>query len=170
MQGIPCHNSIVQSLKGKTIMGLTAGFVLSFLLVIAFSPHFHDSHAGVRQNESAAVGSLRKIHDLQSKYAAAHPTEGFACQLQRLRPAEDTTTAYDPSTALLSGERSGYKFILVGCTLAENGIVIRYQITAVPIARGSTGMRAFCTDESGKLFYEENGSATECLSSRLPLF
>jgi len=85
-------------------MGLAAGFLLSFLLVIAFSPHFHDSHAGVRQNESAAVGSLRKIRDLQSKYAATHPNEGFACQLQGLRPAEDTATAYDPTTALLAGE------------------------------------------------------------------
>jgi hypothetical protein len=150
-------------------MGLAAAFLLSFLLVFAFSPHFHDSHAGVRQNEAAAVGSLRKIHDLQSKYAAAHPNEGFACQLQRLRPAEDTATAYDPTTALLAGEWSGYKFVLAGCTSTEKGIVIRYQIAAVPIARGLTGMRAFCADESGTLFYEENGSATECLSSRLPL-
>jgi len=75
----------VLSPKRKAILGLTAGFLLSLLLVIAFSPHFHDSQGGVRQNESAAVGSLRKIHDLQSKYAAAHPKEGFACQLQRLR-------------------------------------------------------------------------------------
>jgi len=138
------------------------------LLVIAFSPHFHDSHGGIRQNESAAVGSLREIHDLQSKYAAAHPNEGFACQLQRLRPAE--ATAYDPTTALLAGEWSVYKFVLAGCTPTEKGIVVSYQITAVPIARGLTGVRAFCADESGTLFYEENGSATQCLSSRLPLF
>ena len=151
-------------------MGLAAAFLLSFLLVFAFSPHFHDSHAGVRQNESAAVGSLRKIHDLESKYAAAHPNEGFACQLQRLRPVEDVTTDYDPTKSLLSGEWSGYKFVLAGCTPTEKGIVIRFQITAVPIARGLTGVRAFCTDESGTLFYADNGSATECLSARLRLF
>jgi hypothetical protein len=151
-------------------MRLAAGFLLSFLLVIIFSAHFYDSHAGLRQNESAAVGSLRKIHDLQTKYAAAHPNEGFTCRLQRLRPTEDTTAADDPITSLLSGEWSGYKFILVGCTPTESGIVIRYQITAVPIARGLTGMRAFCTDESGELFYKESGSGTDCLASRLPLF
>jgi hypothetical protein len=66
---------VVLSPKRKAILGLAAGFLLSLLLVIAFSPHFHDSQGGVRQNESAAVGSLRKIHDLQSKYAAAHPKE-----------------------------------------------------------------------------------------------
>ena len=165
-----CNNSVVLSPKRKAILGLAAGFLLSLLLVIAFSPHFHDSQGGVRQNESAAVGSLRKIHDLQSKYAAAHPKEGFACQLQRLRPAEATATAYDPTTALLAGEWSGYKFVLAGCTPTEKGIVVRYQITAVPIARGLTGVRAFCADESGTLFHEENGSATECLSSRLPVF
>jgi hypothetical protein len=149
---------------------LAASFLLSLLLVFAFAPHFHDSHAGVRQNESAAVGSLRKLHDLQNKYAAAHPNEGFACELQRLRPAEDTTTAYDPTKALLTGERSGYKIVVAECTPTAKGIVIRYQITAVPVARGETGVRAFCTDESGTLFYEESGSVTECLSSRLPLF
>ena len=156
--------------KRKDITILAASFLLSFLLVLAFSPHFHDSHAGVRQNESAAVGSLRSIHDLQSKYAAAHPKEGFACELQQLRPAEDATTAYDPTKALLAGEWSGYKFVVAGCTRTVMGIVIRYQLTAVPVVRGSTGVRAFCTDESGTLFYEERGSAVECLSSRRPLF
>jgi hypothetical protein len=152
-------------------MGLAAAFLLSFLVVFAFSPHFHDSNAGIRQNESVAVGSLRKIHDLQSKYTSAHPNEGFACQLQLLRPAEDTTTtAYDPTTTMLAGEWSGYKFALAGCTPTEKGIVIHYQTTAVPITRGLTGVRAFCTDESGTLFYAESGSATECLSSRLPVF
>jgi hypothetical protein len=160
----------VQSSKRKTIVGLAAGFLISLLLIIAFSPHFYDSHAGLRQNESAAVGSLAKINLLQSEYAAAHPNEGFACQLLRLRPAQDKATVYDPTMALLSGEVSGYRFVLVGCTPAANGIVSRYQITAVPITRGLTGMRAFCTDESGKLFYEENGSASECLSSRVPVF
>jgi hypothetical protein len=151
-------------------MGLAAAFLLSFLLVLLFSPHFLDSHAGLRQNESAAVGSLRKIHELQSKYAAAHPTEGFTCQLQRLRPAEGTTDAYDPAATLFSGGWSGYKFDLVGCAPTEKGIVLRYQATAVPTARGMTGMRAFCADESGTVFFAEDGSATECLSSRLPLF
>jgi hypothetical protein len=151
-------------------VGLAAGFLLSLLLVIAFSPHFYDPHAGRRQNESAAVGSLAKINALQSEYAAAHPNKGFACQLKLLRPAERSTTVYDPTTALLSEERSGYKFVLVGCTPAANGIVNDYQIAAVPTARGLTGVRAFCTDESGKLFYEENGSAVDCLSSRLPVF
>lgn len=151
-------------------MGLASGFLLSLLFVIAFSPHFYDSHAGLRQNESAAVGSLASINLLQSEYAAAHPNGGFACQLLRLRRAQDKADVYDPTTALLSGEVSGYRFVLAACTPAANGIVSRYQITAVPITRGLTGMRALCTDESGKLFFEENGSATDCLSSRLPLF
>jgi hypothetical protein len=152
-------------------MRLAAGFLLSFLLVFAFSPHFHDSYAGIRQNESVAVGSLRKIHDLQSEYASAHPNDGFACQLQRLGPAGDATTAaHDPTTAMLAGEWSGYKFAFAECTPTEKGIVIHYQITAVPIASGLTGVRAFCTDESGTLFYAQSGSAAECLSSRLSVF
>jgi hypothetical protein len=142
---------------------------VSFLLVVLFSPHFLDSHAGPRQNESAAVGSLRKIHELQNKYAAAHPNEGFACQLQRLRLAADTAPAYGPTASVLSGEWSGYKFALIGCTPTEKEIVIHYQIGAVPTTRGITGLRAFCADESGTIFYAEDGSETECLTSRMPL-
>jgi hypothetical protein len=145
-------------------MGIAAAFLLLIVLVFAFSPRFIDS--GSRQNESAAVGSLRRIHDLQSKYAATHPNEGFACQLQRLRQGDHATNDYDPATAPLSGQWSGYKFVLVECTPAKNGIVIRYQLAAFPITRGLTRVRAFCTDESGTLFYTQNSSATECLSSR----
>jgi len=39
-------------------------------------------------------------------------------------------------------------------TSTEKGIVIRYQIAAVPIARGLTGVPAFCADESATLFHE----------------
>jgi hypothetical protein len=83
-----------------------------------------------------------------------------------------TTRQHDHNStkALLAGEWSGYKFVVAECTPTEKGIVIRYQITAVPVAHSSTGVRAFCTDESGALFYEDSGSAAECLSSRRPLF
>jgi hypothetical protein len=170
VQGILCDNSVVLSAKRQAIMGFAAVFLLSFLIVLAFTPHIFDSHAGLRQNESAAVGSLRRIHDLQTKYAASRPNEGFACDLQRLRPVENVTSAYDPTKNLLSGEWSGYKFVLTGCTPTKRGVVVRYEITAVPSAPGLTGVRAFCADESGTVFYAENGSASECLSSRVSLF
>ena len=77
--------------------------------------------------------------------------------------------AYGDIRKVSAESKKGYKFVLAGCTPTEKGIVARYQITAVPIARGLTGVRAFCADESGTLFHEENGSATQCLSSRLPV-
>jgi hypothetical protein len=154
----------------RKAMGLGVAFLLSIFLVFASLPQFHGLHAGVRQNESAAVGSLRRIHELQTRFAAAHPTEGFACQLQRLRPSEDATASYDPTKALLSGEWSGYRFALAGCTPTEKEVVIHYQISAVPIWRRVTGLRAFCTDESGTPFYADSGSVTECVSARQPIF
>ena len=145
-------------------MGIAAAILSAILLVFALTPRFLPS--GTRQNESAAVGALRRIHDLQNQYAATHPNEGFACQLQRLRQGDHTTNDYDPATVPLSGQWSGYKFVLVECAPTKNGIVIRYQLAAVPITRGLTGVRAFCMDESGTLFYTQSGSAAECLSSR----
>jgi hypothetical protein len=158
----------VLSAKRQAIFGFAAIFLLATLIVLAFTPHLFDSHAGMRQNESAAVGSLRRIHDLETKYAASHPNEGFACELQQLRSVENVTSTY-PTNALLLGEWSGYKF-LIECSPTEKRIILRYQVTAVPSAPGVTGVRAFCADESGTVFYAENGSATECLSSRIALF
>jgi hypothetical protein len=64
----------------------------------------------------------------------------------------------------------GYKFVLAGCTSAEKGMVIRCQIATVPIARELTGVRAFALMSPAHYFMKENGSATQCLSSRPPLF
>jgi hypothetical protein len=81
----------------------------------------------------------------------------LACELQQLRPIENVTSTY-PKNSLLSGEWSGYKF-LIECSPTEQRVILRYQVTAVPSAPGVTGVRAFCADESGKVFYAESGLA-----------
>jgi hypothetical protein len=40
-----------------------------------------------------------------------------------------------------------------------NPVVNRYEVTAVPLRPQKTGIRAFCTDQSGEIFYELTGSA-----------
>ena len=143
-----------------------ASTVLLAVVLVVFSPWWHDKYFGMAQNESAAVGSLRRINTLESQYAAGHTNKGFTCELTLLRPTVKTGDAFDPTAALLSGEWSGYKFAVLGCVGGSNGIVTRYNAVAVPATLGVTGVRAFCTDESGKIFYDHNASASQCLALR----
>ena len=136
-------------------------------MLVFLSPSFHDKYFGVAKYEAAAVGSLSKINSLEKQYAASHPDKGFACELVVLRPQESGTDTSGQVTGLLNGQRGGYKFAFAACRPEANGIVTQYQIFAVPIRPGITGIRtAFCTDQTGKLFYDPNGSASECLALR----
>jgi len=122
-------------------------------------------------NESAAVGRLRDLNNLQHEYAADYPEKGFACALPLLEHSEKppNRTDYDPGRFLVTGTWSGYNFAVVSCNPNAEGMVSHYQATAVPSERGKTGSRAFCTDDSGELWYDRSGSAAECLLSRRSL-
>jgi hypothetical protein len=149
---------------------LSIALLLLFVVLVVLSPSFHDRYFGVAKNEATAVGSLRKITALESQYAAAHPDAGFACQLPLVRPTEGKISGeYNATEALLAGEWSGYKFAVTGCVAQANGIATHYQVIAVPAKPGSSGIRAFCTDQSGKIFYDPDASASKCLASRQPL-
>lgn len=139
---------------------------LLFVILVATTPPRHDKHFVATQNESAAVGSLRKINTLENTYADAHAAKGFTCDLALLLPSEKMTGAYDPTASLLRGEWGGYKFAVTGCAAESNGIVTHYEVTAVPVKPHVTGIRAFCTDQSAKIFYDRDGSSTQCLVSR----
>jgi hypothetical protein len=139
---------------------------LVFAFFLLSLPSFHDKYFGVAKNEATAVGSLRKIYELQTAYASGHPDDGFACQLKQLRPKENTPDIYGNPMNLLTGEWIGYKFEIVGCIQEKNGVFAHYQVTAVPLRPWSSGVRAFCTDQSGDIFYDRTGSASECLAAR----
>ena len=145
----------------KLWMGI-AGLVL--LVAFLAPPVFHDT--GIAKNESTAVGSLRKINELENEYAASHPDSGFSCQLEQLRPTEDEADVYGNPMKLSTGKWAGYKFEIVGCAPEKNGVSTRYQVTAAPLRPWASGVRAFCTDQSGKLYYDHNGLAAECLTSK----
>ena len=153
--------------KFWAILSISLLFLIGVLTI--FSPSFHDRHSGMAQNESAAVGSLRKLSSLESQYAAAHADKGFACELVLLQPTEEMKQPSGPYATLLTGVWSGYKFSVVGCAPGASGVVTHYTLTAVPVSGYRTGVRAFCTDESGSIFYDVTGSAHECWAARQPL-
>ena len=141
-------------------------FVLLAVVLVQSSPWWHDKYFGIASNESAAVNVLRNVNAFEQRHAAKHVDKGFACTMTQLRESQLSSDAHDSSAALLTGQSRRYKFALVGCAAEANGIVTHYQVTANPVILYGTGVRAFCTDESGRVFYGNESSASQCLALR----
>lgn len=146
------------------IFALASGLLFIALLSI---PVLDGPHSRQYANEASAVNKLRVITTLEKKFAGAHVEKGFTCELGVLRQADneqnrvDGDRLYFPTT----GVSAGYKFVFGNCRTNANGVVVHYEITAVPIQRGRTGFHAFCVDDSALLWYDADGSATNCLAS-----
>jgi type IV pilus assembly protein PilA len=121
-------------------------------------------------SESSAAGSLRTLNTAEISYAASFPERGFTCQLSELggfslgrEPQPEHALLIDDTLA--SGKKSGYVFSIRGCDARPGS---KYQATAVP-SDPESGMKAFCSDESGVLHYAVNGKAATCLRAGVPL-
>jgi hypothetical protein len=142
------------------------GLLLAGVLFLMLIPRLDGLHSRQHAHDAVAVGKLLTIIDLQKKYAVAHPEKGFACELPQLKPVEQRKDDdYDPFSFLTTGTWSGYRFAIEGCHVEKKGIVAHYQASAVPVVPGTTGFRAFCTDETGTLWYDDSGVRVKCLIS-----
>jgi hypothetical protein len=144
--------------------------VVFILCVLAsFIPVLDGPNSRRVAREATAVGNLRKLTGLQRRFSAAHPEEGFTCQMSLLKSTTPSTGDYDPERFLLLDQYVGYRIKLDGCDPDPKGLVTHYRATAVPVEQGKTGVRAFCTDQSGALWYDNGGSADDCLARRQPI-
>jgi hypothetical protein len=126
----------------------------------------HEAYA----NESAAVSRLRALNSVEKTFSAAHVDKGFVCELPPFKEGESGEKSVDsPPIFIMTGTYSGYKFVLGNCRTDEKGVVVHYEATAAPVERGRAGFRAFCTDDSGLLWYDPDGSAENCLNLRRAL-
>jgi len=113
-------------------------------------------------NESSAVASIRTINTAEISYSGEHPAAGYTCALSDL--------GQYLSGDLASGQKSGYKFELSACSAGQEGVAgAKYQVVAYPANLNQTGVRAFCSDESGLLRVDAGGSAQNCLQNGAPL-
>jgi|SRR5580692_3887742 hypothetical protein len=150
----------------RTSLFITCGILVAASLVLLVVPTLDGLHSRRLANEAAAASKLRTIIRLQDQYMADHAYSGFACELPLLKPTEkQNEAAADPLRFLTTGSQYGYKFSLFSCGSDANKARNYYQVTAVPVEHGA-GLRAFCADESGVIWDDEAGSATNCLASR----
>src|SRR5205807_10171832 len=107
--------------------------------------------------------------------ASTYPDQGFTCTLANMGPpagsaAATSTTAGLVDAVLASGTKSGYSFVLTGCTVAGSTTInVTYQSTGVPTAAGQTGQRAFRSDQSGVIKYDAGGVGATCLTGSTAL-
>jgi len=148
---------------GKVLLALSIPFI-AFVLVVSITPA-RIGH-GYQQNESAAIGGLRTLAQLEQSYSTSHAEKGFACDLANLRPEGSSELTNDRVIALAGGRFSGYRFTLTGCSSDETGKASQYEIYAIPESPGNTGVSAFCSDQTGEIFVDPDGSAAACLTNR----
>jgi hypothetical protein len=140
-----------------SILGLVA-----FIFILAAILIPHNMVSRVAHDEATAMDSLHALTKLELRYGAAHPSQGFSCEFAQLKKEKSPTGEHIEEGFLFSDSFEGYKFSVTACEPDPKGVVVRYKATAVPLVPGKTGIRAFCTDQTGELQYGVNGTAESC--------
>ena len=117
----------------------------------------------IAANEASAVASIRRLNIAEFRYAQSHRGDGFVCDLATL-----ASSGIDPR--LSRGERAGYILGLQNCAAKNaSGPNVGYQVIARPVRANSTGVRAFCSDESGVIRADSGGSLAACVATGVRL-
>jgi hypothetical protein len=153
----------------RALLWVIGGLTVTATLLLLVVPTLDGPHSRLLANEASAVSKLRTIITLQDRYSAAHAYGGFACDLPLLKPVGEQTFPDQSLGFLITGVRSGYTFSMVNCGPDANRAGVHYQVIAVPVEKGTTGVRTFCADESGVIWYDSEEFGTRCLTSRHPL-
>lgn len=101
------------SAAGRTvaILGLSLGYAEIAVMVLTLATNHGCGIGRLGANEASAFGSIRTISYAASKYAEAHPNNGFPEGLERLAvpmDSSDVEWAIDPTLA--KGERLAIGF------------------------------------------------------------
>lgn len=159
--------------------------VVAIILIIAAIAIPNLLRSRIAANESATVSALRTIKTAQITYAATFPTIGFAPDLATLGPPSGggipTSAAADLiDRVLTSGVKSGYGYQDTGATdgcgtsggtfqiTTIGGLNVAFVIYACPIAKKRTGIRNFCTDDTGTIRQGADASTPCDLTSSSP--
>ena len=153
--------------KGFSLIELL--IVVAIILIISAISIPNLMRARMSANESSAVGSLRTINTAEIGYFTTYPTVGFTSLAslggaQPCIPTAATGCFIDNFLATNGGGngKDGYSFTLQ--TAASAG---GYGTLAAPLTLNQTGTRAFCSDQTGVIYY--NAGAATCTNANSPL-
>jgi type II secretory pathway pseudopilin PulG len=149
-------------------MGYGAFAIIPFILIIAAIAIPNLLRARMAANESSAVHLVKEINTAEVMYRTAYPDVGFTCTLANLGGNKSSAPSADQAQLLedrvTSGEVHGYRLELRNCVNSE-AEGHKYQLVAYPLVANQTGVRTFCSDESGVVRVDAGGSADDCLAS-----
>jgi type IV pilus assembly protein PilA len=144
--------------KGFSLIELL--IVVAIILIIAAIAIPNLLRSKMTANEAAAVGALRALNSACITYATIYGQ--FPLALSNLAPAASggaSSTAADMIDAVLAnGTKSGYKFTYKTPGTSGGAAGITYDITAVPLGIGTTGQRAFFSDQSALIRANPTGA------------
>jgi type IV pilus assembly protein PilA len=152
--------------KGFSLIELL--IVVAIILIIAAIAIPNLLRSRMAANEASAVGSLRTINTAEVTYASTYPSVGFAAKLADMGglgstcsagTAPTTTNACIIDPVLTTGTKSGYTLAAVGTAGTSGAILVTYLATAVPVTNNTTGIRLFCSDQSG-VIYSDSANTT----------
>jgi len=137
-------------------------FIVVFVSAVCCLVIFVPNTSRIALNQSSAFQRMQDLNLAEHNYAAQHRDAGFACNLGDLGKQGLV------DGLLASGTRSGYHFD-IQCPQNGSQLATSYMVIAVPVEPGRTGKYAFCTDQSGEIWYGENGLTADCLARHKPL-
>jgi type IV pilus assembly protein PilA len=157
--------------KGFSLIELL--IVVAIILIIAAISVPNLLRSRMAANEASAVGSIRTINTAVTEYSLTYGA-GYPASLAQLGSASGTAVSCNAAglidSVLSSGVKSGYRIAIVpgtqpteaeavpaGCT---PGFSDGYVVTATPLAVGSSGERAFCSDASGVIRSNPTGTVS----------
>ncbi len=142
--------------------------VVAIILIIAAIAIPNLLRARMAANEASAVGSMRTINTGELTYASMYPEVGYSYTLINLGgsaacPTPTVTAACLVDDIVATGAKSGYTLSAVGSggaggATAPTAPNISFLATALPNTEGVTGTRGFCSDQSGVIYFNKDGS------------
>jgi len=101
-----------------------------------------------------AIGRVRTVVAAEAEFAKANPTIGYACMLSQLSDDDQVLRR------IKNGKDNGYAFE-IECNPSPAGEPQRaYRVIARPF---HAGLPAFCSDQSGILRIDQDGSVEKCV-------
>ena len=118
-------------------------------------------------NQRRAVESLDQLNAAEREYAITYPDTGFACGLGELAELASQPGSHMASVdrVLASGTKAAYRFEIQCGEPVGRSRITNYKITALPVEPGTTGRYALCTDQSGDIWFSDNGVAADCFAA-----